>query len=199
MLMLTLTELCEEMNNWFEYARFYGQFEISDGKITSFNDGSILKDGQYFRIIGSVFNDGVHQYGNDGNGFSLTGEVFSGSVWIMAVPQTVIALANDIDAWRAKFEDVESSNMSPYNSESFGGYSYSKSGGGSGSGSGASGTWQSSFANRIKRYRRLGTAPRDLQKTADVHNVSYYTPVTRDEIKKIVSDEIHEKALEVQS
>lgn len=190
MLMLTLTELCEELNNWFECARFYGQFEISDGRILSLDD-SVLKEGQYFRIIGSVFNDGVHQYGN---GFSLVGEVFSGSVWIMAVPQTVIALANDIDAWRAKYEDVDGVNMSPYNSESFGGYSYSKSGGGSGSGS--SGTWQNAFSNRIKKYRRLGPAARDLQKTEEAHSMDYYTPVTRDEIKAIVGDEIRKNALE---
>ena len=186
-----LTELCEELNNWFECARFYGQFEISDGKITSFNDGEILRDGQYFRIVGSLFNDGVHQYGED---LSLVGEVFSGAVWLMAVPPAVISLAEDIEAWRSKYEAPDSANMSPYNSESFGGYSYNKSGGGSSADGSLSGTWQGAFANRLKRYKRIGTKPRVLR--PDAEQQINYRPRGADEIRAIVRQEIRDRALE---
>ena len=62
--MITLTGLCREVKNWFERSRYQGTFHISGGAIDLNElvvDGSI-QDGQYYRIIGSVFNDGVHQY-----------------------------------------------------------------------------------------------------------------------------------------
>ena len=51
-----LTELCQELKNWFEREIHVGTFTIEGGQLT---DCSFLQDGQYYRIIGSVFNDGV--------------------------------------------------------------------------------------------------------------------------------------------
>lgn len=156
-----LTELCLFLKNWFEIEKCYGDFRIVDGVLT-YSDGTLLplQDGQYFRIISPVLN-GVYLYSpnapdNPSSG-ALRDEEFSGSVWCLAIPQDVISLAGEIGAWCAKYEGADSTAMSPFNSESFGGYSYSKSGGGNGaggSGTGAGG-WQSAFASKLQRYRKV--------------------------------------------
>ena len=145
-----LTELCKEINNWFEYAKFFGTFTIEDNVITG---NYSLQDGQYFRIVGSVFNDGVYRFDED---LDLIDETFTGAIWAMAVPKEVIALADDIKDWSDKYLGVDSAAMSPFNSESFGGYSYSKSGGSSSSGNvDLSGTWQGAFADRLNHWRKI--------------------------------------------
>ena len=53
-----LTEVCAEIRNYFVKNIYEGTFEIVGGKITPLD---FLQEGQYFRIVGSVFNDGVHQ------------------------------------------------------------------------------------------------------------------------------------------
>lgn len=145
-----LAELCKELNNWDFQKRaekYIGTFEISGGQLTF----DKLQEGQYFRIVGSVFNDGIYTY----PATTLRDETFEGAIWAMAIPDEVIALADEIEAWVGKYQGVDSINMSPYNSESFGGYSYSKSGGGSGSGSDGAGTWQSAFSKRLAKWRKL--------------------------------------------
>ena len=142
-----LTELCQELKNWFEREKYFGTFTIESGEI-AMPDGS-LQDGQFFRVIGSVFNDGVHKYNEGG----LTDEVFEGAIWAMAVPPAVIELSERIDEWNSKYGDSVSS---PYSSESFGGYSYTKASAGQGNAnSGSSPTWQSTFANDINRWRKI--------------------------------------------
>ena len=146
-----LTELCKEINNWFNYnqPKYFGDFVISDGALTG---DYRLQEGQYYRIVGSLFNDGVHKYGED----TLNDEIFNGAIWAMAIPSEVIALAAEIDAWKAKYQSLDSPSMSPYNSESFGGYSYTKSSGASSSGNvDLSGTWQGAFADRLNHWRKI--------------------------------------------
>jgi len=143
---MELTELCQELRNWFERDKFFGEFTIENGTI-NVPDGS-LQDGQFFRVIGSVFNDGVHKYGEG----ELTDEVFKGAIWSMAVPPAVIDLSERISAWVTKYGESVSS---PYSSESFGGYSYVKASG-AGQGNATSGpTWQSTFASELNRYRKI--------------------------------------------
>ena len=143
---LILTEVCEYLNNYFWEKKISGNFTISDGAI----DAIGLKEGQYFRIVGSTFNDGVHVYpAND-----LKDEEFNGSVWSMAVPQTVIAIVSDISEWQTKYGNINSEAMSPFASESFAGYSYSKSGSGNANG-GSNITWQDVFGGRLNKYRKL--------------------------------------------
>ena len=110
-----------------------------------YTDMEIL-DGQYYRIVGSVFNDGIHHSGD-----TLIDEPsFHGAVWAMRIPADVIECAQKVVAWSNAHEgDINS----PYTSESFGGYSYSK-------GANADGTngsnWknQAEFANVLKKYRK---------------------------------------------
>lgn len=149
-----LTELCAYLKNYFlvdylhpEERIHYGTFTIEQGQFSE--SPSFLSEGQYFRIVGSLFNDGVYQYGSD----SLVDETFTGAIWAMSVPPEVVTLSEDIDAWIAK---NASSLSSPYQSESFGGYSYSKSSGGGSSGNpSAAYSWQDQFATRLAPYRRL--------------------------------------------
>ena len=150
-----LTEICAYLKNYFDrnQAKFHGSFEIKNGTIESYNDGDMgLMEGQYFRIIGSVFCDGVWEYGKNDLPHD---EVFTGSVWAMAVPKDVVDLASDIDAWIQKYGKVDSSNMSPFNSESFAGYSYSKAHGASTDGGTTSQGWQNAFASRLMRYKKI--------------------------------------------
>ncbi len=157
-----LTELCGYLKNWFVDKMTFGDFKIVDGLIT-YADGTELplQEGQYFRIIGSIFNDGCYTYtphGTEGDETPsdpvLRDEEFTGAVWTMAVPKDVLDLADEISAWRAKYEGADSPALSPYNSESFGGYSYSKSAGNNASGATGT-TWQSVFGNRLIRYRKV--------------------------------------------
>ena len=53
-----LTELCGVLRNWFETDRISGTYTVENGSIAL----PFLQEGQFFRIVGSVFNDGVHQY-----------------------------------------------------------------------------------------------------------------------------------------
>lgn len=148
-----LTDLCQELRNWFDVKRYFGTFTIEGGQLIT----DELQGGQYFRIIGSVFNDGVHKYEPTiASGEVLHDEMFEGAVWAMAVPPTVVALSKKISEWQAKYGNADSAALSPYQSESFGGYSYSK-GGGSGSGSGGSSvpTWKSVFADELNRWRKI--------------------------------------------
>lgn len=145
---MMLYEVCKEINNFFDQRRYIGKFVIEDNAITGLYE---LQDGQYFRIVGSVFNDGVYKYDNN---LELVDETFTGAIWAMAVPEAVIALADDIKTWQENYGGSGSANMSPYNSESFGGYSYSKSGGGS-SADGNAGTWQRAFARRLSAWRKI--------------------------------------------
>ena len=137
-----LTEICAEIRNYFEVpnGRHFGTFTISGGSIAPLD---FLQDGQYFRIIGSVFNDGVHKYGEA----NLTDETFNGAVWALAVPPAVIALSEEINA----YNDSDAGKASPYTSESFGGYSYTKATDANGAPIG----WQKAFASRLNRWRKL--------------------------------------------
>lgn len=149
-----LTEICQEIKNWFDRGqpKIFGSFRIEGNIIYQGNKVVTVKDGQYFRIIGSVFNDGVHLMSSD---LGLIDEDFNGAIWLMAVPQAVIDLAVKIGSWVDKYGGADSANMSPYNSESFGGYSYSKSGGGSVDGTSGAGTWQGAFAKQLNMWRKI--------------------------------------------
>lgn len=149
-----LTELCQELHNWFDrnMPKKYGNITISDGTMSSLGKKIEFLDGQYYRIIGSIFNDGVHLYGSEDD--VLVDENFNGSVWAMAIPKEVVKLADDIATWRTKYEAIDSVAMSPYSSESFGGYSYSK-GGGSGGSSGGGADWRTTFRVRLNMWRKI--------------------------------------------
>lgn len=137
-----LEQILRHLNNWFPVDIHEGSFAVEEGSIAL----PFLQNGQYFRIVGSLFSDGLHQYPASG----LTDETFSGAVWALAVPKGVLALSDEITAWQDKNADAAAS---PFLSESFGGYSYSK-GAANSTGSGTV-TWQSVFKSRLNDWRRM--------------------------------------------
>lgn len=145
-----MTEVFQYLRNWFDrnQPKYYGKFTIENGALVG--DYKIAT-GQFYRIMGSALNDGVYKYGSEEE---LDDEVFEGAIWLMAVPKDVRNLIAEIDMWQEKYGGIDSANMSPYQSESFGGYSYSKASGGSSSQASVP-TWQSVFADRLGRYKKL--------------------------------------------
>ena len=137
---MDLTNLCAELRNYFETKKRFETFTISGGSISP---SDFLQDGQYFRIVGSVFNDGVHRH----PAHDLTDETFDGAVWAMAVPPAVIELLQKIQ----EFEAAAANTPTAYTSESFGGYSYTKATDANGLPVG----WRSVFKNELRRWRKL--------------------------------------------
>ena len=136
-----LTELCAELRNWFVVPDgvHIGTYTISGGSIAL----PFLVSGQYFRIVGSVFNDGVYQYG----AAELADETFDGAVWALSLPPDLIALSAEIE----EYNKSEVGKPSPFTAESFGGYSYTKATDANGVPIG----WQKAFASRLNKYRKL--------------------------------------------
>lgn len=142
-----LTNVCQYLRNWFKREIWLGDYKIENGIITKDGAALPLLNGQYYRIVGSVLNDGVHQINDELS--DLRDEEFSGAVWSMAIPPDFLALVHDIETWCA---DNAKAIDSPYQSESFGGYSYSLKSGANGAGAG---TWQSQFAARLGAWRKI--------------------------------------------
>lgn len=135
-----LDEILAEIRNYFAVKVHSGDFEVIGGKLSPLD---FLQNGQYFRIVGSVMNDGVYRYPYSG----LTDETFSGEIWALAVPPTLIALAADIEEYEKKAKET----VSPFTSESFGGYSYTKATDSNGSPL----SWEKVFAKRLNKWRKI--------------------------------------------
>jgi len=146
-----LTEICAEIKNYFTYEsdKHFGSWSIVDGLITPSFD--IPTD--YIRIVGSHLNDGVHKLSDA----DLVDEgTFKGAIWVMSPPKAFLDLAAEIAEWQAKNGNVDSHAMSPYNSESFGGYSYSKAGAASSDGNtNGAANWVGAYNSRLKIYRKI--------------------------------------------
>ena len=136
-----LEQICNHIHNFFaapDEAR-RGTFTIAAGMI----ELPFLREGQYFRITGSVLNDGVHCYPAS----NLMDETFTGAIYPMRVPPALLSLAEEIAAWQERYGAAAAS---PYQSESFGGYSYTR----AKVTDGASG-WQAAFRSQLDAYRKL--------------------------------------------
>lgn len=146
---MTITDFCCELNNFFKKEIYLGEFTIEGGRIVlpAIVD---IKDGQYFRIVGSVFNDGVYQYPAVG----LTNETFRGAVWAMAVPPAALALFEKIQEWDAQYGN-SAANYSPYTSETFHHYSRSQHIATNSKGEIVQQTWQGVFRKELSRFRKL--------------------------------------------
>lgn len=117
-----------------------GDFEITGGAIELSN----VKDGQYYRIVGSALNDGIYRHPS----YDLVDETFFGAVYPMCVPVSLLKLTEEIEAWQSANADKLAS---PYTSESFAGYTYSK----ATNADGTAYSWQTAFAARLKAWRCL--------------------------------------------
>lgn len=139
---MMLTEICAEIRNWFSRPadRHPGAYEISGGSIAPLD---FLHEGQYFRITGSVFNDGVHKYPAS----DLTDETFSGSIWAMRIPRDLI----DLEAEIRKYNASDAASPTAYASESFAGYSYTR----ATDKNGAPLSWQAVYAKQLNKWRKI--------------------------------------------
>jgi hypothetical protein len=132
------------LHNWFPVAGAAraGTFIIVSGTLTLHN----VLDGQFYKIEGSVFNDGLHKYGDPED--KLMDETFTGRIVPLAIPKAVIELADSIKKW------ADENPVSDKVSESFGGYSYTK--GGAGTQSAEIGGWQTAFRKELNQWKKVG-------------------------------------------
>lgn len=140
----TLEQVLGSIRNWF----VRDTFEVSDCEISggSLPDSVPVPDGVWYRVQGSYLNDGMHLKGAEDEG--LTDETFDGTITTHVIPKALLAVVEEIGEWQGKYGAAAAS---PYQSESFGGYSYTK---GSQS-SAASDGWQAAFAGRLNQWRKL--------------------------------------------
>ena len=113
------------------------EWEIVGGTLTIPD----VREGQYVRIFGSLFNDGVRKYPLTG----LTDESFTGCVIPLAIPRVILTLAEEIETWSEKNQPTA------FTSESFGGYTYSKATKANGTAAG----WREVFADDLKPYKKM--------------------------------------------
>lgn len=169
-MLATIEVLCAECNNYHDYDRKYGTYTIENGIITL----PFLAENQFFRIVGSKFNDGVYIYVKDGivcrastweeaidadynwldlrqqywgdiAGHDLIDETFTGSIWAMNMPRAFFDLSKEIAAYNA----TDAAKTTPYTSENISGYySYSKA-------SADSNIWFNVFAHKLKRWKKV--------------------------------------------
>lgn len=145
-----LESVLKHLKNWFVVPGgvHEGTYTIKNGNI----ELPFVQSGQYCRICGSVFNDGLHKVGDPDD--HLTDETFTGAVWALAIPKAVVELSAKIEEWQTKNGETVAS---PFTSESFGGYSYTKA---TDSTTGAVATWETVFRSQLNPWRKLReTAP----------------------------------------
>lgn len=164
----TIDTVCGELHNYFEDDRVIGDYTIEEGRITL----PFLVNGQFFRIVGSKFNDGVYIYADnyiildvtwedffvdnpDWQAISarayasiqrreLADETFHGAIWLMRMPRNFLRMCQEIEEYNLS----DAAKPSPFTSENISGfYSYTK-------GDADSTSWQSVFASKVKQYRK---------------------------------------------
>lgn len=139
-----LEQVLNHIHNWFVYD------EAASGYVT-IQDGSLpasvqVPDGAWYRIKGSLFNDGLHQQPAE----DLQDETFDGTITTCAIPKALLLVVDEIAAWQEANGGVTDG---PYSSESFGGYTYSLKSDSSGSG-GLTG-WRLAFRDKLNPWRKM--------------------------------------------
>lgn len=136
-----LETVLNHLHNWFEIrgAARAGTWSIVSGALAL----DFVQQGQFYKIEGSVFNDGLHRYPDE----NLVNETFTGFVIPLAVPKSVVSLADEIKAYCDKNPATDKV------SESFGGYSYTRGTDGNGR---VTGGWQTAFRDRLNLWKKVG-------------------------------------------
>jgi len=144
---MELKAICDYIHNYFEKDIVQGEFTITNGSLVT--DSIDILENQYYMIKGSVFNDGIYKHVNT----DLTDETFKGTVITMSVPKDILNVLQRATQWE---QDNAKTLNSPYQSESFGGYSYSKGASTKKDGSQGQLTWRDVFGDELKAYRKIG-------------------------------------------
>lgn len=149
---MMIERICAFIHNYFTHDGNGNAWRCEKGTFTIEHGRLILpfmRNGQYFRIVGSAMNDGVYQYLAE----ELVDETFTGEVWEMHVPKAVRDIADEAKTLETKYANTLNS---PYTSESvIGAYSYTKASGASGGGDNWLFGKEGVFGNRLNQYRRL--------------------------------------------
>lgn len=143
---MTLDDFCANLKNYFisdfDKDIHLGEYTIDNNTISL----DFLAENQYFRVVGSKFNDGVYKYDNK---LHLTDEIFNGAIWAMSVPPAFLSAVEEANTYLTAHP-----NAMALQSESFGGYSYTRAVGGSTS-LGGFGYLPSTISEQLNRYRRI--------------------------------------------
>ena len=115
-----LNKVCRYLKNWFVKTYYIGAVTVSDGAVSVNGEPISMNEGDYFALVRTRYVYGVYQYGDE-----IEDSTFDGAVWVMDVPPEILAILPDLTAWETA-NGAESPAASPYQSESFGGYSYNK-------------------------------------------------------------------------
>lgn len=137
---MALLDYCLKLNNFFinDYDEdiHTGDYTIKNGAI----DLDFISKNQYFRIVGSKFNDGIYRYSDD---LELIDEEFNGGIWSMNIPKHFIEITKKADKYLSEHP------QNNFQSESFGGYSYNK-----GSFSDSFNYLPQDISDNLKQYRK---------------------------------------------
>lgn len=136
-----LEQVLAHLSNWFVVPNgvHFGKYEIKGGGVAL----PFLVDGQYFRVMGSVLNDGLYEYPATG----MTDETFDGAIWALAIPPALISISEEMEKWQEK---NGATSAGPYQSESFGGYSYTRATGANG----GAATVFDAYAAQLSPYKK---------------------------------------------
>lgn len=148
-----LEEILYHIHNWFPRESFeVAGCQIQGGQLpASVTDK--MGAANWYRITGSYRNDGLHEVGDN----DLIDETFDGWVTTCAIPRPVLELACEIAEWVDANEKARQKALeSPYQSESFGGYTYTIRGDLTAqNGSDGLSGWQAAFASRLNPWRKI--------------------------------------------
>lgn len=148
-----LEEVLWHIHNWFvRDSMAVSGCEISDGALPASVTSGLMAT-QWYRITGSVLNDGLHQHPAD----DLVDETFDGTVDTLVIPKPLLRVVEEIGEWvEANRKGALKALESPYQSESFDGYSYTnKSGSAANSASDGLTGWQAEFSRRLNPWRKM--------------------------------------------
>jgi hypothetical protein len=119
---ITLTNLCQDLKNWFEDrdVKYIGQITLAENGDVFCNGVKIgLEEGEYYRVIKSKFSDGIHIYPDA----DTRPESFDGAVWPLRINPAFLQEAQQLGLWDST---TGKKLRGPYSSEnlSASGYSY---------------------------------------------------------------------------
>lgn len=147
----TLEQVLAHIHNWFVYDQIKtGHCAISDGSLPA---SVSIPEGAWYRIQGSLLNDGLHQH----PAADLIDETFDGTITVCAIPNALLSVVEEIEDWQLHYSEARRKALSsPYSSESFDGYSYTtKDFSGANSASGGLSGWQAAFATDLNPWRKM--------------------------------------------
>lgn len=156
-----LEEVLYHLHNWFARTKWSVRGCVISGGALPESVTAMIPRGAFYRIEGSLLNDGLHVAGSgdadEGDVDSLEDETFDGRVTLCAIPKALLALVEEISEWQEKNGEIMEG---PYTSESFGGYTYkvktsSDFGFSQSGGSSTLSGWRLVFRDRLNPWRRM--------------------------------------------